>query len=313
MQKRRIGSSTLEISVVGLGANNFGSRVDLEGTRAVVHKCLDLGVTFIDTADAYGGNGASETCLGEVLGPRRKEVVLATKFGLDPGGSNKVVGASRAYIMQAVEASLKRLRTDWIDFYQMHYPDPATPIEETLRALDDLIKQGKVRHIGCSNVTAAIVNDASRTAKQHKLAAFIGSQDQYSLLVRGVEKELIPALEANGMGFVPYFPLASGLLTGKYKRGAPMPEGSRLSYSKRHIERFVNDRNMQMVEELRAFAEKRGHTLLELAFAWLLNKPLIASVISGASTPAQVEQNVKAVVDWKLSPADLAEIDRITL
>ena len=214
MQQRTLGKSNLKISVVGLGANNFGSRIDLEATRAVVHKCLDLGVTFIDTADAYGGNGASENCLGEVLGPRRKDVVLATKFGLDPGGSNKVVGASRAYIMQAVEASLKRLRTDWIDFYQMHYPDPATPIDESLRALDDLVKQGKVRHIGCSNVTAAHVNAAAQAAKQHKLTPFIGSQDQYSLLVRGVEKELLPALEA---AFERAHDLAAGCAFDRYR------------------------------------------------------------------------------------------------
>jgi aryl-alcohol dehydrogenase-like predicted oxidoreductase len=313
MQHRNLGNSPLKVSIVGLGANNFGGRMDLAATRAVVHKALDLGVTLIDTADAYGGNGASESCLGEVLGDRRKDVVLATKFGLDVAGSHKIAGASRAYIVQAVEASLKRLRTDWIDLYQQHYPDAATPIDETLRALDDLVRQGKVRHIGCSNFSAAQVKAADDAAQQHGLTPFISGQDQYSLLMRGIERELVPALETHGMGLLPYFPLASGLLTGKYRRGEPMPKASRLSYSPRHQDRFLNDANWRKVEALTAFAERRGRTLLQLAFAWLLSKQLVGSVIAGASTPAQVEDNVKAATaGWALSAEDLGEIDRIT-
>ncbi len=310
MQQRTLGSSDLEVSAVGLGANNFGGRMDTAQVRAVVHKALDCGVTLIDTADAYGPDGKSEASIGEVLGPRRKDMVLATKFGLDVSGNHKLAGGSRGYVMKAVEDSLKRLRTDWIDLYQMHYPDPDTPIEETLRALDDLVKQGKVRHIGYSNATGKQLDEAMEASKKSKIAAFISSQDQYSLLNRKVEAGALHSIEKHGLGFLPYFPLASGMLTGKHRKGV-VQEGSRLSYSKRHIDRFINDANWAKVEALTAFAETRGHTILELAFAWLLAKPFIGSVISGASVPEQVEQNVKAV-GWALTAADMAELDRIT-
>lgn len=310
MQQRTLGPSDLKISVVGLGANNFGGRMDTAQVRAVVHKALDCGISLIDTADAYGPDGKSEAAIGEVLGPRRKDVVLATKFGLDVSGNHKLAGGSRGYVMKAVEDSLKRLRTDWIDLYQMHYPDPDTPIEETLRALDDLMKSGKVRHIGYSNATGAQFDDAMDTSKKNKMAAFISTQDQYSLLNRKIEREVVPAIEKHKLGFLPYFPLASGMLTGKHRKGV-VQEGSRLAYSRRHIDRFINDANWAKVEALSAFAEDRGHTILELAFAWLLAKPFIGSVISGASVPEQVEQNVKAV-GWSLTPADMAELDKIT-
>jgi aryl-alcohol dehydrogenase-like predicted oxidoreductase len=310
MQTRTLGQSDLKISAVGLGTNNFGGRMDIDAVRPVVHKALDLGVTLIDTADAYGPDGKSELCLGEVLGPRRKDVVLATKFGLDVTGNHKLSGAKREYVIKAVEDSLKRLRTDWIDLYQLHYPDPDTPIDETLRALDDLVKQGKVRHIGYSNATAAELDAAMAAAQQHRLTPFISDQDQYSLLNRAIERDVAPAMQRHKLGFLPYFPLASGMLTGKY-RGGVIPEGSRLSYSKRHIDRFVNDKNWQRVERLTAFAEQRGHTILELAFAWLLAKPMVGSVIAGASTPEQVEANATAA-GWVLSAGDLAEVDRIT-
>jgi aryl-alcohol dehydrogenase-like predicted oxidoreductase len=214
--------------------------------------------------------------------------------------------------MQAAEASLKRLNTDWIDLYQLHRPDPQTPIEETLRALDDLIRQGKVRCIGCSNLSAEQLDEAQATAHRHGLSAFVSAQDEYSLLVRDIERKLIPAVKAHGMGFLPYFPLASGLLTGKYRRGVPLPQGSRLARNARHAEEFISDRNWRLVEELAAFAERRGHTMLELAFGWLLREPVVASVIAGATTPEQIEQNVHAA-GWTLSAEDLAEIDRITL
>jgi aryl-alcohol dehydrogenase-like predicted oxidoreductase len=310
MVKRKLGSSTLEVSVVGLGGNNFGGRIDFEATSRVVHKAIEIGINLIDTADSYGNKGGSEEWLGQVLGEKRKQIVLATKFGLPMDG--ELGGASRRYVMQAVEASLKRLRTDWIDLYQLHRPDPQTPIEETLRALDDLVRQGKVRFIGCSNLSAQQVAEAQAAARRHGLAQFVSCQDEYSLLVRDVERELVPTAKRLGLGLLPYFPLASGLLTGKYKRGAPLPPGSRLSKNARHAQRFANERNWRIVGELEAFAARRGHTLLELAFSWLLRDEVVASVIAGATTPQQVEQNVRAA-GWKLSAEDLAEIDRTTL
>jgi aryl-alcohol dehydrogenase-like predicted oxidoreductase len=311
MQKRGLGNSDLQVSIVGLGANNFGGRMDLAATRRVVDRALDLGITLIDTADSYGGNGASENCLGEILGPRRKDIVLATKFGMTVDRSGKLAGASRAYIMQAVEASLKRLATDWIDLYQLHRPDPATPIEETLRALDDLVRQGKARFVGCSNMSATQVIAAHAAAQRLGVTGFICCQDEYSLLARDIERELIPAIAPRGLGLLPYFPLASGLLTGKYRAGAPMPEGARLSYSPRHSDQFITERNWKVVGALEAFATRQRHALIELAFAWLLAKPFVPSVIAGASTPEQVEQNV-AATGWTLSAAELAEVERIT-
>lgn len=310
MVKRKLGNSTLEVSAVGLGGNNFGGRIDFAATGRVVHKAIDLGINLIDTADSYGDKGGSEEWLGKILGEKRKQIVLATKFGLPMDG--ELGGASRRYIMHAVEASLKRLNTHWIDLYQLHRPDPQTPIEETLRALDDLIRQGKVRFIGCSNLSAQQVAEAQATAQQHGLSAFVSCQDEYSMLVRDVERELVPTAKALGLGLLPYFPLASGLLSGKYKRGAPLPPGSRLSKIARHAQRFASERNWRIVGELEAFAARRGHTLLELAFSWLLRDEVVASVIAGATTPQQVEQNVRAA-GWKLSAEDLAEIDRITL
>jgi aryl-alcohol dehydrogenase-like predicted oxidoreductase len=310
MVKRKLGSSTLEVSVVGLGGNNFGGRIDFAATNRVVHKAIDLGINLIDTADSYGDKGGSEEWLGKILGEKRKQIVLATKFGLPMDG--ELGGASRRYIMRAVEASLKRLNTHWIDLYQLHRPDPQTPIEETLRALDDLVRQGKARFIGCSNLSAQQVAEAQATAQQHGLSAFVSCQDEYSMLVRNVERELVPTAKALGLGLLPYFPLASGLLSGKYQRGAPLPRGSRLSKIARHAQRFASERNWRIVGELEAFAARRGHTLLELAFSWLLRDEVVASVIAGATTPQQVEQNVRAA-GWKLSAEDLAEIDRITL
>jgi aryl-alcohol dehydrogenase-like predicted oxidoreductase len=229
MQQRNLGSSGLRVSVVGLGCNNFGMKLDLEQTRAVVHKALDCGITLFDTADSYGNRGGSEEALGQVLGDRRKDIVLATKFGLPMDAAETKKGASRRYILSAVEASLGRLKTDWIDLYQLHRPDPLTPIEETVRALDDLVRAGKVRYIGCSNLPAWQVVDALWTAKQVGGTSFICCQDEYSLLARDIERELIPAISAHGLGLLPYFPLASGLLTGKYQRNAAMPQDARLT------------------------------------------------------------------------------------
>jgi len=312
MQKRKLGNAGPEVSLVGLGANNFGGRIDLAASRAVVERALELGVTLIDTADIYGDKGGSEECLGQILGPRRKDVVLATKFGLPMDDSGTLRGASRRYIVQAAEASLRRLKTDWIDLYQLHRPDPRTPIEETLRALDDLVKAGKVRFIGCSNLSAAQLEDAQRVAERMHLTPFICCQDEYNLLERGLEKDLLVAMRKYGAALLPYFPLASGLLTGKYKHGAPLPSGTRLANNPPRGGGVLNARNWRIVEALNEFAAARGHTLLELAMSWLASRPYVPSIIAGATKPEQVEQNV-AAVGWALSPADLAEIDRITL
>ncbi|MGN6517242.1 MAG: aldo/keto reductase [Rhizomicrobium sp.] len=309
METRNIGKSDLRVSAVGLGCNNLGRALDLEAARKLVHRALDLGVTLFDTADIYGEKGGSETQLGEILGPRRKDIVLATKFGMPMSDTDK--GASRAYILRAVEDSLRRLKTSWIDLYQLHQPDPATPIEETLRALDDLVRAGKVRHIGCSNLKAPQVKEAASVAREKGLTPFISAQDEYSLLVRDVERELIPALEAEGMGLLPYFPLASGLLTGKYKHGATLPPGTRMASIKRLADRYMTQANWAIVDKLQAFCDARGRTMLELAFSWLLSRPCLSSVIAGATKPEQVEMNVKAA-GWKLSADELAQLDRIT-
>jgi len=311
MMRRSLGSSGLQVSVVGLGCNNFGGRTGFDATRKVVHKALDLGITLFDTADIYGENGGSEDFLGRILGERRKDIVLATKFGMEFGASGAMKGASRRYIVSAVEDSLRRLKTDWIDLYQLHTPDPLTPIEETLRSLDDLVGQGKVRYIGCSNMPAWQVVEAEWTARQHGWERFICCQDEYSLVQRGLERELQPAMQKYGLGLLPFFPLASGLLTGKYKRDSPAPTGTRFATTQRLAERYGTAANWTIVEQLSAFAARRGHSLLELAFSWLLAHPQVASVIAGATRPEQLEENVKAAA-WALTSEELSEVDRLT-
>jgi aryl-alcohol dehydrogenase-like predicted oxidoreductase len=310
MDLRNLGKSGLRVSIVGLGCNNFGARLDLEGTRRVVDKAVDLGITLFDTADVYGNKGGSEEQLGQLLGARRKDIVLATKLGMEMETPVKK-GAARRYIMSEVEDSLRRLRTDWIDLYQLHQADPWTPIEETLRALDDLIHQGKVRYIGCSNVPAWGMVEAEWTARAIGANKFISCQDEYSLLVRDIDRDVIPVIQAYGLGLLPYFPLASGLLTGKYDRHKALPEGARLTNTKRLADRYLTDANWAKVEKLTEFSNSRGHQLLELAFAWLLARPGVASVIAGATKPEQLEQNVNAVA-WKLTADELQEIDKIT-
>ena len=311
MELRNLGRSGLRVSAIGLGCNNFGGRIGLEASRAVVHAALDAGITLFDTADAYGERGGSESALGEILGPRRKDIVLATKFALPMDDAETLKGASRRYIVQAVEASLRRLRTDWIDLYQQHRPDPLTPIEETLRALEDLTRAGKIRYAGCSNLPAWQVVEAAWTARHLGMPGFVSCQDELSLLVRGNEAELMPAMRAYGLGLLPYFPLASGLLTGKYRRNQPMPEGARLTGTQRLADRYLTDANWSAAERLADFAEARGHTLLELAFSWLLAQAPVASVIAGATKPEQISANV-AAGGWALTADDLAEIDGIT-
>ncbi|HEV8015694.1 MAG TPA: aldo/keto reductase [Stellaceae bacterium] len=315
METRVIGKNGPKVSAIGLGCNNFGGRIDLAATREVVAKALDLGINFFDTADIYGGRsygnyGGSEVDLGAALGSRRKEIVLATKFGMAMNEAGTLKGTSRAYVMAACEASLKRLKTDFIDLYQIHLPDPKTSIEETLRALDDLVKQGKVRFIGCSNFSAAQIDEAMATAQRLQLASFVSSQDEYSLLVRDIEKDELPAATRHHLGFLPYFPLASGMLTGKYQRNAPGPKGARLS-APGLGGRYLNDRNWAIVEKLEAFCAARGKTLLELSFAWLLAHDAVPSVIAGATSAAQVEQNVRCA-GWKLTAAEQEEVDRLT-
>jgi aryl-alcohol dehydrogenase-like predicted oxidoreductase len=311
MQFRNLGRSGLRVSLVGLGCNNFGGRIDLEAARKVVDAAIEHGITLFDTADIYGNRGGSELALGELLGARRKDIVLASKFGMNMDEEGVKKGGSRRYIIEAVEASLKRMKTDWIDLYQLHRPDPLTPIAETLRALEDLIRQGKIRYIGCSNLPSWQVADAHWTARTLGTEGFASAQDEYSLLVRGAEKELIPAIGHFGMGLLPYFPLANGLLTGKYQRNAPMPEGARMTREAQRAGEVLTEANWGKTEKLAAFCETRGKTLLELAFSWLAAQPVVSSVIAGATRPEQIAANVKAA-DWALTPEELAEIDAIT-
>jgi aryl-alcohol dehydrogenase-like predicted oxidoreductase len=322
METRNLGRSGLRVSAMGLGCNNLAGRLDHAASLRVVRAALDLGITFFDTADVYplGKSGMSEQYLGEALGDRRKDVVVATKFGSPrkratgamPTAGGVQGGGSRHYIMQAVETSLRDLRTDYIDLYQMHRPDPLTPIEETVRALDDLIRQGKVRYVGCSNFPAWRMVDAVRVAQSLGTEHFISCQDEYSLLVRYVDPELTPAMQNFGLGMLPYFPLAGGMLTGKYDLDSPLPQGTRLTqWPKALTDRFLAEPNRTMYAALQAFCRERGRSLLELAISWLLMRPTVSSVIAGASSPEQLQQNIGAM-SWKLSAEEMAHLDHIT-
>jgi aryl-alcohol dehydrogenase-like predicted oxidoreductase len=306
MDTRRIG--TLEVSVVGLGCNNFGRRLDADATARVVHAALDAGITFFDTADVYGP-GTSEEYLGRALKGRRDEVVIATKFGMKVGEQQQ--GASPAYIRRACEASLRRLGVERIDLYQLHTPDSTTPIDYTLAALDELVRAGKVKEIGCSNFTVAELHAAALAAKP-RCTRFASVQNEYSLLHREPEHQgVLEECARERVAFLPYFPLASGLLTGKYRRGRPLPEHTRLSEAgPKH--RWLTEERLDVVESLAVFAEAHGHTLLELAFAWLLAGPVVASVIAGATKEEQVRANAAATT-WRLSEAELAEVDRLAM
>jgi aryl-alcohol dehydrogenase-like predicted oxidoreductase len=297
MKRRQIGS--LEVSIIGLGGNNFGWRVDAAGTADVVEAALDEGINFFDTADMYGGT-KSEDFLGRALGRRRDEAVIATKFGWEIDPSRR--GAHPDYVRRAVDNSLKRLGTDRIDLYQLHKPDPAVPIRDTLGALADIVRRGKVREIGCSNFSAAQLREADAAAGDG--VRFVSVQNEYNLLHRDPETDVLPECRRLGIAFIPYYPLASGLLTGKYRQGQPIPKGTRLS------DRRPTEDRLREIEALVDFAESRGHTLLELAFGWLTTNPQVASVIAGATSPAQVQHNA-ASVGWELTPDELAEVDRI--
>jgi aryl-alcohol dehydrogenase-like predicted oxidoreductase len=299
MRTRSLGTSGPDVTVVGLGCNNFGSRVDEQGTRAVVDAALEAGVTFFDTADVYGNRGGSEELLGKALEGRRDRVVLATKFGHEMWDGAPPNRGSREYVHSAIDASLKRLRTDVVDLYQYHRPDGVTPIEETLGAMSELVDEGKVRFIGSSNFDSALIAEADELARTHSSNRCVSAQNEYSLLERSVESELLPLCERLGIGVLPYFPLGSGLLTGKYRRGKPAPAGTRLAMRPERL----TDEVFDQVEALEAFAKERGHSLLELAFAWLLAQPAIASVIAGATKPEQVRANAGAG-DWELDAQD---------
>ncbi len=306
MTYRRLGDSGLVVSALGLGGNNFGRRIDLDATRAVVDAALDAGVTLIDTADIYG---ESETLLGEVLKGRRDQVVIATKFGGDVNGANGPdwgARASRRYVRLAVERSLHRLKTDWIDLYQLHFPDPSTPIEETLSVLTDLVREGKVRYVGSSNFASWQVTDADWIARTGGFERFVSAQNEYSLLDRRVEKELVPALLHHGVGLLPYFPLANGLLTGKYRRGEEPPAGTRLAGRPQ----YLTGARFEVVERLREFAERQGVTLLDVAIGGLLAQPAVSSVIAGATRPEQIKANVAAAA-WRPDEAALKELNEI--
>jgi aryl-alcohol dehydrogenase-like predicted oxidoreductase len=309
MHLRRLGNSGLKVSAVGLGCNNFGMRIAAAQTKVVVDAAIDAGINLFDTADIYGGT-QSEVFLGQALGKRRKDVIVATKFGMAVKGDQARMGGSRRWIMQAVEDSLSRLGTDYIDLYQFHAPDPDTPVEETLRALDDLVCQGKVRYLGNSNFTGWQIADADWISRSEHLNRFVSAQNELSLLNRKSLFEVLPACERFGLGFLPYFPLASGLLSGKYRRGEAPGEDTRLAAWGERGQRALNDDNFDKVESLTAWAEARGKTLLDLAFAWLLAQPTVSSVIAGATKPEQIAANA-ATADWALSADEVAEVTKL--
>ncbi|MBV9997065.1 MAG: aldo/keto reductase [Caulobacteraceae bacterium] len=309
MELRRLGESGLKVSEIGLGCNNFGMRIEQPEAEAVVGAALDAGINFFDTADVYGG-GRSEEMLGKGLGARRKDVIVATKFALPMGKSPYDRGGSRLYVMRAAEASLKRLGTDYIDLYQMHAPDPETPIEETLRALDDLMTQGKVLYVGNSNFAGWQIADADWTARTQHFSRFVSAQNHYNLLERDAGTEAVRASRRFGLGMLPYFPLASGMLSGKYHRGEAPPEGTRMAGPGPYGERMLTEAHFDRIERLTAWARERGHSLLELAFAWLLGHPEIASVIAGATKPDQARANA-AAAGWKLTPEEVKELRKL--
>ena len=311
MEFRNIAGTDLNVSVVGLGCNNFGMRADEEKSLAVMDAAFDAGINFFDTADVYGGRGRSEEIIGKAIaGKDRSELVIATKFGNPMSDDGMLKGASRDYIIKAVEASLARLGTDYIDLYQQHLPDRDTPIEETLRALDDLVQSGKVRAIGNSNFSGWQLADAEWQARSMGTARFVTAQNHYSLFERNVEREVIPACEHFGLQILPYFPLASGMLTGMYTRGQAPEEGTRMAMFGLRAKRAMSDGNFDKVEALSSYAEAAGHSVLELAMSWLACQPTIPSVIAGASSAEQVHANV-AAASWQMTDDEIAEIAEI--
>ena len=310
MEYRRLGSSGLEVSVVGLGTNNFGARIDRESSLQVVREAVEQGINLLDTADTYGTGRQSEEYIGQAVKGIRSKVVIGTKVGIRMGDGPNNAGASRQHIIEGVEASLRALDTDYIDLYQIHRPDPATPIEETLRALDDLVRSGKVRYIGCSNYAAWEVCEAIWTSRSQHLTPYVSVQPEYSMLVRDAEDELLPLCERYNVGILPYFPLAGGFLTGKYTRDQEPLEGTRLANPRNQFRRYLSDEGFGVLDSLNAFAEAKGHTMVELAFAWLLECPQVSSVIAGATKIEQVQANAKAG-EWRLTADEMAEVNKI--
>ena len=311
MKYRNMGDSGLKVSLAGLGCNNFGARIDAAATRKVVDAALDRGITLFDSADIYGA-GESEEFLGRALGKRRHDAVVVTKFGLPMDQREDINRGSRRYAIAAVEASLKRLGTDYIDLYLLHTPDAQTPIGETLEAMDALVRQGKVRYIGCSNFAGWQIADADWRARTEGRQRFVAAQNEWSLLERTAETEVAPACERFGLGIMPYFPLACGLLTGKYRRGAALPKGTRLAkVDESYYPGLLSARNFAKVEALEAWAGARGHTLLELALAWLASRPVVATVIAGATSPEQIEANAAAVTGWTLDADEMSALDAV--
>jgi aryl-alcohol dehydrogenase-like predicted oxidoreductase len=314
MEYRRLGRSGLTVSAIGLGTITFGNPCDAEASAAIVHAALDLGMTFIDTADIYGRGpsaefmGRAEEFIGRAIRGRRHEAVIATKGSIRFNESSHWSDTSRHYLLQAAEASLRRLGTDYIDLYQVHLPDPKTPIAETLRVLDDLVRSGKVRYVACVNYRGWQLVDAAWTAHTEHLSPFISSQNRYNLLDRGAEAEILPACERFGLGFIPFLPLAGGLLTGKYRSGQPPPDGARLVGSSLSRQVPLTEQSLASVSRLETVARERGHTLLELAISWLLARPAVGSIITGATSPAQVKANASAA-DWTLTTEDFAAVD----
>ena len=306
MNYRQLGTSGLQISEIGLGTNNFGRRLDAAGTAKVMDQALEDGITFIDTANVYGG-GMSETYIGQAIKGKRDQYILATKVAMKMGDGANQVGASRQHILTEIENSLKRLQTDYVDLYQIHRADPKTPIEETLQTLDQLVSQGKVRYIGCSNYQSWQVCEAIWTSRTKNLVPFSTVQPHYNMLNREIEKELVPFCKTYGIGILPYFPLANGFFTGKYKRGQSAPEGARLSENDRGM---FTDKNFDILEGLEKFAQDRDHTILDLTFAWLLANPCVSSVIAGATKPEQITANAKTS-GWQLTADEMTEIDGI--
>jgi aryl-alcohol dehydrogenase-like predicted oxidoreductase len=305
MRTRRLGSSGVEVSVVGLGCNQFGRKLDLDGTRAVVEAALDAGITFFDTADVYGGRGRSEELLGEVLRGRRDQVVVATKFGMDMHDGERARGRAE-YVRKSIEGSLARLQTDYVDVYWLHEPDPQTPIEQTLGAMNELLVAGTVRAIGCSNFSAPQLDEADAVARANGLTPFAAVQNEWSLLERSIERDVVPVCERLGIDIVPYYPLARGLLTGKYRRGEKAPPDSRLA----DRGTVATDAQFAVIEGLERFASERGLTVTDVAIGGLAAQPRVASVIAGATKPEQVRSNV-AGGDWEPSAADLAELNAV--
>lgn len=309
MEYRRLGHSGLQVSVIGLGTNNFGTRIDYPAAERVLHQAVEEGINFIETANGYG-DGQAETFIGTALRDKRQQVVLATKVAGTRGEGPNMHGGSRKHILDQVELSLQRLRTDYIDLYQLHHYDPHTRLEETLRTLDSLVQQGKVRYVGCSNFAAWQVAEAMGLASKMGIEPLVSVEPEYSMLKRGIEQELLPCCTHYNVGILPYFPLASGFLTGKYKRGQQAAPETRFAAQTRRAETMLTPENFDVLEQLEAFAATRSRPLVELAFAWLLAHPEVSSVIAGATTPQQISANARAA-DWRLSSAEMEALDGI--